>query len=132
MRVLLLTSAAMAIGVCLVSCSKSSPAAPSASSSAITISVVSRNGAQSFSPNPASAGGKAVVFKNADTVVHRVVLNDGTIDTGNIQPGATSAVFTMPTDGTNYHCALHPGMVGSVNAASGAPPPACTGLYCYD
>jgi hypothetical protein len=70
-----------------------------------------------------------VVFKNADTIAHQVVLNDGTVNTGVIQPGATSAPVQMPSDGTNYHCALHPDMVGAVNAASGDAPPTCTG-YC--
>jgi plastocyanin len=130
MRSIVLASALVAV-VGVASCGKkSSPTAPS--SNAMVITVVGQNGAQSFNPNPASAGGKAVVFKNNDTVAHRVVLNDGTIDTGNIAPGATSAEFTMPTDGTNYHCSLHANMFGSVSAASGAPPPACTGIYCYE
>ena len=88
------------------------------------------NGAQSFSPNPASVGGQEVVFKNTDSIVHRVVLNDGSVDTGNLAPGASSAVFTMPASGTNYHCSLHPTMVGAVNPAAGGAPPTCTGQYC--
>ena len=32
--------------------------------------------------------------------------------------------------GTNYHCSIHPGMIGAVSAASGGAPPACTGAYC--
>jgi plastocyanin len=71
-----------------------------------------------------------VVFKNADSIVHRVVLNDGSVDTGEIAPGATSAAVLMPTEGTNYHCALHPDMVGAVDTAAGDGPPACTGVYC--
>lgn len=102
------------------------PAAPSAP---LTVTITSQNGAQSFSPNPADAGGEMVVFHNADAVVHRVVLNDGTIDTGNIAPNATSAPILMPDNGTNYHCSLHPDMVGAVNTASGGGPPPCTG-YC--
>ena len=95
----------------------------------VTITIVGERGNQSFSPNPASAGGKAVVFRNTDTVVHRVQLNDGTLDTGDIAPGATSRVVTMPATGTNYHCSLHTGMVGAISAGA-APPPPCTGLYC--
>jgi plastocyanin len=91
---------------------------------------MSINGAQSFSPNPAAVGGQQVVFKNADSIVHRVVLNDGSVDTGNLSPGATSAVFTMPAAGTNYHCSIHPTMVGAVNPAAGGTPPMCTGQYC--
>jgi plastocyanin len=94
------------------------------------ITILSQNGAQSFSPNPAAAGGRPVVFRNADSVVHRVRLNDGTLDTGDIAPGATSAPVQMPGGGTNYHCPLHSGMVGAVNASGGAPPPDCEGPYC--
>jgi plastocyanin len=71
-----------------------------------------------------------VVFRNADAVAHRVVLNDGSIDTGSLAPGATSAAVRMPDGGTNYHCSLHPDMIGAVNPVAGGPPPACTGLYC--
>lgn len=130
MRVL----AAAAIVVCGVispSCGGggSSPASPSPTPSFLTITISRQNGAQSFSPNPAVAGGQTVVFRNADSVVHRVQLNDGTIDTGNLAPGATSQPVTMPTSGTNYHCTLHPDMIGAVSGTSGEPPK-CEGPYC--
>ena len=86
--------------------------------------------AKSFSPNPASVGGQTVVFKNNSNETHRVVLNDGSIDTGDIAPGATSRSVVMPASGTNYHCSLHPAMQGSVNAQAGGAPPPCEGLYC--
>ena len=95
-----------------------------------TISIVGRNGTQAFSPNPAMFGGQQVTFKNNDSVSHRITLNDGSVDTGDIAPGATSRAVTMPATGTNYHCSIHLGMIGSVSAASGAPPPACEGVYC--
>lgn len=105
------------------------PSAPTPPPSAVTITIVGERGSQSFNPNPASAAGQMVVFHNTDSVVHRVLLNDGSLDTGNIPPGATSAPLAMPAAGTNYHCPLHPAMIGAVNAASGPPPP-CTGIYC--
>jgi plastocyanin len=104
------------------------PTGPSPST-AVTITIVGERGAQSFSPNPASAGGRMVVFRNADTVVHRVRLNDGAVDTGDIAPGASSQPVMMPSAGTNYHCSLHPAMVGAVSSATG-PPPVCQGPYC--
>ena len=70
------------------------------------------------------------MFRNADREVHRVRLNDGTLDTGDIAPGATSQPLMMPLAGTNYHCSLHPSMIGAVGPASGEPPPACQGEYC--
>ena len=138
MQFKLWTVSALAAGLAAMSaCGGSgggtSPTAPSspAPASAMTITVTSRNGAQSFSPNPAAAGGQLVVFRNADTDVHRVLLNDGSIDTGDLAPGATSAVVTMPVIGTNYHCSIHPDMVGAVNPLSGGEPPECTD-YCDD
>ena len=103
---------------------------PSAAPSSPTITIQGQNGTQAFSPNPALFGGQAVVFKNNDSVTHRIVLNDGSVDTGDIAPGATSRTVTMPGGGTNYHCAVHLGMIGAVAPASGAPPPTCEGPYC--
>ena len=71
-----------------------------------------------------------VVWRNNDNVTHRIVLNDGTIDTGDIAPGATTSPRQLSNDGVNYHCSIHPGMIGSVMASGGAPPPPCTGMYC--
>jgi plastocyanin len=107
----------------------SNPAGPSTTNTP-TINIVGQNGTQAFSPNPAGFGGQRVVFKNNDTVSHRVILNDGRGDTGDIAPGATSGLVTIPGDGTNYHCSVHPGMIGSVAAASGTAPPPCQGDYC--
>jgi plastocyanin len=117
--------------VAVVGCggSGSSASAPSTTTSP-TISIVGQNGTQAFSPNPAAFGGQQVIFKNNDSVTHRIVLNDGSVDTGEIAPGATSRALTMPSAGANYHCAIHPGMIGSTSAASGAPPPMCDGPYC--
>jgi plastocyanin len=107
-----------------------SSAPPSSGSSTPTIVINRQNGSLSFSPNPAAFGGQSVVFRNADSVVHRVQLNDMSVDTGDIAPGVTSRAVVMPTGGTNYHCALHPDMVGAINASGGAPPPPCEGIYC--
>jgi plastocyanin len=91
---------------------------------------VGQNGTQAFSPNPAEFGGQMVVFRNTHSVTHRVVLNDGTIDTGDIPPGGTSSPARMPEAGTNYHCSLHPGMIGAVGSAGGGDTPPCQGAYC--
>ena len=136
---------ALAVSACSGSdySAPSTPTAPSGSgggtstgggttTTAQTITITRENGNQSFSPNPASMGGQIVVCRNADSIVHRVVLNDNSLDTGNIAPGATSNAVMMPSNGTNYHCSLHPDMVGAVNPASGGPPPPCEGLYCYN
>jgi plastocyanin len=120
-------------GILLAGCGgggggSSTPSSPTSTAPA-TITIVGRNGAQAFSPNPAGFAGQMVVFRNSDSIVHRVMLNDASVDTGDIAPGATSRAVQMPSSGTNYHCQLHPGMIGAVSSSAGPPPP-CTGLYC--
>jgi plastocyanin len=137
MRLRLLGASALTLGLAAaVGCSgggsaSSSTTAPSTTAaSASTITIVGQNGKQAFTPNPANFGGQQVVFKNSDTVTHHIVLNDGSVDTGDIAPGATSRAVIMPSSGTNYHCAIHLGMIGAVDAVSGGDPPPCTGPYC--
>ena len=129
MRVLA-AAAAIVAGLGASSCGggSSSPTTPS-TPDVVTITITRQNGAQSFSPNPVTAAGQMVVFRNSDNVVHRVQLNDGTLDTGNIAPGATSNAVLMPGAGTHYHCTIHPDMIGAVNS-TGGPPPVCEGPYC--
>ena len=129
MQVRVYTASALLVALPLIcGCGSSSPSSPSAPNTS-TIAIMGQNGTQAFSPNPSTFAGQTVVFRNNDTVPHRVVLNDGSVDTGDIAPGATSRSVTMPTAGANYHCAVHPGMIGSVGGSS-TPPPACTGDYC--
>jgi len=120
----------IASSVCVSMCGGGSSTPTSPSASPFTITVTRQNGAQSFSPNPASVGGEMVVFRNADSVAHRVRLNDLSLDTGDIAPGATSSPVRMPAGGTNYHCALHTDMIGAVSPPTGGAPPMCEGTYC--
>ena len=92
---------------------------PAPSGGPATIAIVGDRGAQSFSPNPGSSGqNQMVVWRNGDNVTHRIVLNDGTFDTGDIAPGASSAARQLSNDRVNYHSSIHPGMIGSVIAAA--------------
>jgi plastocyanin len=128
---------AIVLGVLTWSCggssgSSGSPTPPTTApaSTATMIDIVGERGAQSFSPNPAAVRqGTTFVWRNMDNRVHHIVLNDGSLDSGDIAPGASSRVLRLDSDGANYHCTIHPGMVGSVSRASGAPPP-CEGPYC--
>lgn len=89
---------------------------PSLPDGSVVIDVVRENGAQSFSPNPATvAAGRIIVWHNIDVTTHRVVLNDGRLDTGNIPPGGFSSPTTLAAVGP-YHCSIHPDMVGAINA----------------
>jgi plastocyanin len=96
----------------------------------VTIDVVAINGAQSFSPNPSSVpAGRQVVWHNVDTATHRVVLNDRSVDTGDLAPGASSRAMTIGGNGGQYHCSIHPVMVGSINQSTLTTAP-CEGAYC--
>ena len=121
MKRIVMTTALVATTLALSACggsTSSSPTSPTGTSAppagATIIDVVRENGAQSFSPNPATVpAGQMVVWHNVDTVTHRVVLNDGTLDTGNIAPGAFSAPMMLRAVGP-YHCSIHPSMVGTI------------------
>jgi plastocyanin len=81
----------------------------------VTINIVRENGAQSFSPNPATLpAGQRVVWHNVDGATHRVVLNSGSLDTGDLAAGASSQPMSINTASGAYHCSLHPSMVGTI------------------
>jgi len=90
---------------------------PSDPAAAMVITVASMGGSNSYAPNPATLRvGQAVVWRNADTVTHRVVSDSGLFDTGDLAPGASSAPVVINGAGTlAYHCAIHPSMVGTLN-----------------
>jgi len=111
----------------------STPTTPSTggSSNITTITISGQKGDQSFSPNPAMcATGQTVVWKNADSTTHRIVIADLGIDTGNIAPGASSQPVSLANVSKNYHCSLHPSMVGSLNSAT-TDPERCGPYGCY-
>jgi plastocyanin len=94
-----------------------SPTAPSGSTAppdAIVINVVAIKGEQSFSPNPSTVPeGRTVVWHNVDRFTHRIVLNDLSVDTGELAPGAFSQPMPLSATG-RYHCTIHPVMVGTL------------------
>jgi plastocyanin len=92
---------------------------------ATTLTIMGQNGAQSFNPNPAPiAQGGLVVWRNMDSTVHHIVMNDGSFDSGDIGPGGTSATMRLSSNGGNYHCTIHPTtMFGSINVATDPPVP---------
>jgi plastocyanin len=126
------TASVLTLGLGMWGCSGSnsngstnSPVAPSpvTSNGVVTINVVAINGAQSFSPNPATLpAGQMVVWHNVNNTTHRVVLNDGSLDTGDLAPGASSQPMALGAAGAPYHCSIHPEMIGSINQDTSAPP----------
>jgi len=131
------TIAVAALGLGVWGCSGSgytsgNPSTPTPSiPGVVTVNVVAVNGAQSFSPNPASLpAGQMIVWHNVDSITHRVVLNDRSVDTGNLGPGTFSQPMAIGAAGGQYHCSIHPEMVGSVNQNTANMPPPCQGVYC--
>jgi plastocyanin len=87
---------------------------PAPASTVVTIDVIGINGSQSFSPNPATVRpGQTVVWRNVDSVRHRMVLNTGSLDTGDLAAGASSQPIAINAGG-GYHCSIHPSMVGTI------------------
>jgi plastocyanin len=104
----------------------STPTAPTtpSTSNVVTITIMGIKGSLSFSPNPAMCpAGQTVVWKNADTVAHRIVIDDLGVNTDTIAPGATSQPMPLGDVSKSYHCSIHPEMVGALNNASTPVPP---------
>ena len=69
------------------------------------------------------------MFKNNDTITHRIVMDDNSVDFGSLSAGASSAAKGVGAGG-NFHCTIHPSMVGSINGAvAPTPPPGSGGGY---
>ena len=139
MRVFVTASAVIALGLSGWGCGGSgygngtsgNPTTPTPSTAGVvTINVVAVNGAQSFSPNPATLPtGQMIIWHNVDTITHHVVLNDRSVDTGDLLPGASSQPMAIAAANGQYHCSIHPVMVGSVNHDTNTQPD-CQGPYC--
>jgi plastocyanin len=121
--------------------STSTPTAPSAPSTpappattTVTVNVVGSIGNAAYQPNPVRAAtGDTVMFRNNDSATHRIVMDDGSADLGDVAPGATSRGFTVRNaTALQFHCSLHPSMVGSINGATAPEPPPCRDPYGYD
>lgn len=108
------------------------PAAPGTSAT-VTVAIVASTGNTAFQPNPVRANsGDTVIFRNSDSVMHHLVMDDGSADLGNIAPGASSQGMTLRNaNATSFHCTLHSSMVGSINGASAPEPPPCLDPYGY-
>ena len=71
-----------------------------------------------FDPNPVSvAVGDTVTWTNNDGVPHTVTANDGSFQSGTLQPGQSfSFTFTAPGSFA-YHCEFHANMSGQVDVS---------------
>ena len=135
MRTSFLSGASFAVAgaVALWSCggggASSSPAGPSPGPApqTVTVTIVASSGNQSYKPNPVAAkSGDTVLFKNNDTNMHHIVMDDGSFDLGEVTPGSTSKGLTLKTaNPATFHCTIHSSMVGSLNGQSAPEPPPC-------
>lgn len=120
--------AAMSIGAIACGSNYSSPSTPSPTptptpapttggpSSSVSIPMGAEVlGNRAFAPdNLDIAVGTTVTWMNTDSVSHTSTSNASGWDSGIISPGRQFS-FTYQTAGTfPYHCAIHPGMVGTV------------------
>lgn len=87
------------------------PNAPSPSTITVTI--------QGFAFSPSDftvAKGTPIIVTNNDSAPHTLTADDGSFDTGTIQPGASVNLATanIPSGTHAFHCAVHPNMKGSL------------------
>ena len=123
MILIALLTAAVSASRCGGGNSSQAPTTPGPTTpSTVTVSIVATKGNQSYVPNPVpKASGDQVMFKNNDTITHRIVMDDNSGDFGTLSPGASSQAKAVSNG--NFHCTIHPSMVGSINGAA-APDPA--------
>lgn len=101
--------------------SSPSPVAPTpaGASNAFTIDIAEINGSNSFIPSPAAINADQVaIWRNTDTVTHHVVFDDGSVDIGTLAPGTISQPIAVVPGTHNYHCTIHPEMVGTVSVTA--------------
>jgi plastocyanin len=92
------------------------PSVPAAASSSVTIPIGAASlGNRAYRPDEITvAVGDTITWVNADSVAHTSTANDGRWESGTLAPGQEFST-TLRTPGTfAYHCAIHPGMVGTV------------------
>jgi len=89
---------------------------PAAGGTAVSIPAgASTLGTRAFAPDQVEiAVGGTVTWTNSDSVAHTSTSDQGSWDSGVVAPGGQFS-STYTTAGTfPYHCAIHPGMVGTI------------------
>jgi hypothetical protein len=64
------------------------------------------------------------MLKNFTNETHHIVMDDGSVDFGDIAAGGSSE-RELRTGGGEYHCTIHRTMVGSINGQLPAEPRRC-------
>ncbi len=80
--------------------------------------------------NPADAAverGSTITWINRGAVPHTVTADDGSFDSGILNPGEAFTVAFSGQGTVTYHCAIHPEMRGSVTVGGSVQPSAAGG-----
>jgi len=90
--------------------------APGGTSSSVAIPVGAASlGTSAFMPDQLNvAAGTAVTWTNTDSVSHTSTSDAAGWDSGIVAPGGQFSVAFQTAGTYSYHCAIHPGMVGTV------------------
>jgi plastocyanin len=116
----------VAVGLVLVgfltACGSSSPSGPTTGSgggSGTAVSIVSgasSRGSGAYAPNPLTiTSGTTVTWTNNDSVTHTSSSDTaGVFDSGSIPAGGKFSFMFQTKGMVNYHCSIHPGMIGSI------------------
>ena len=74
-----------------------------------------------FEPaNAAVQPGDTIVWTNNGAHPHTVTADDGSFDSGTLQPGQSFSWTFQAPGMVTYHCSIHPSMTGSVSVGQGA------------
>src|SRR4051812_6296898 len=77
---------------------------------------------QAFGPSQAEVlPGETVQWENVSERTHTVTADDGSFDSGDLDPGVNFAVNFASAGTFAYHCTKHAGMTGAVAVEPGIP-----------
>jgi plastocyanin len=72
-------------------------------------------GAKAFGTGPMTVpAGTTVTWTNTDSLPHTSTSDGGTWDSGTIAPGKSFSAVLSKTGTFQYHCTIHPGMLGTI------------------
>src|SRR5689334_25396670 len=73
---------------------------PTPTTSTVTVSIVGQSGSQAYNPNPVTMkNGDTIVFKNSDSTTHHIVMDNGSMDFGDVAPGASKSATLANASG---------------------------------
>lgn len=90
---------------------------PPPNSDVVIVSGAAGKGATAYDPNPliiSLAAQTSVRWGNADGTTHTVTADGGAFNSGNIGSGKTFSHTFAATGTFDYHCTIHPTMVGTI------------------